>query len=113
MLNKSRTFPTDELYVESKLFDIRQLYSYRALILQYKMKNQLKLIDHLHNTRYKLQHETQRDKASKTIGQRSFSFIAPRLYSFLPQNIKECKSKYSYKKINKNMAYQYPQITNT
>lgn len=98
IFGKDRLYPTELLYKESQLFDIRQLYCYRTLCLQHKTKENLKQIMHNYNTRHKRHIGVQVEKSNKTIGQRSYNYIAPRLYSALPQEIKIIKNNHVFKK---------------
>lgn len=99
---KDRLYPSDLLYTESQLFDIRQLFCYKMLCLQYKTKNNLKDIEHNYNTRYKCHAEIQVEKSEKTVGQRSYNYLAPRIYSTLPKDIKHSWNNTIFKKKVKN-----------
>lgn len=99
---KSNIYSSDQLYKDSKIFDIRQLYVFKLLISLHKNKNTLESISHEHNTRYRRQMKTKTLKVSKTHGQRSGWFLAPHIYRQLPDDIKESKSIHIFKKRLKN-----------
>lgn len=97
MYNKDKMYSTENLYTETKILDMRQLYCYRILCLQQKKKHELINIQHNYDTRHKKIKETQVIKATKTIGQRSYYFLAPRIYSILPHSIKRIRATRSFK----------------
>lgn len=102
MTSKNKCYPSDLLYKESGVLDIRQIYAFRIVCLQHKSKQQLKLIDHDHDTRYKKEKQIQTSKTDKTIGQRAYYFIAPRIYSNLPQEIRDILNPHLFNKYAKN-----------
>lgn len=91
-------FPTAELFRESKVMDIKQLYHNKILLHYYRHKEKIsKLPEHSYETRSKGKHI--KPKMTKTIGQRSYSYIAPTLYNELPEEIKIIKSQQKFKAI--------------
>lgn len=108
MLNKVRTYPSNDLYNESKVLDIRQLYFNKILALQYKNRNHLKNLEHNYLTRYKKTREVQVERANKTIGQRSVNFMAPRIFSCLPQKTKNLNNINLFKRHVKNWILNTP-----
>lgn len=50
---KKYYFPTIDLYKETKLMNVQQLYLKNLLIFQFKKKHLLKQICHLHDTRHR------------------------------------------------------------
>lgn len=107
MLNKPHNYPSDNLYGDAKVFDPRQLFFLAIILFQFRNKSSLLELNHNYNTRQKM--TTYRTPFSfKSIGQRSCLYLAPRLYNYLPQNIKESRSLNKFKSdvkkfiINKN-----------
>lgn len=98
IFDRDRSFSSELLYKESGVFDLRQLFCYRILCLQFKLKGSLKNIEHQHFTRYKQHKLLQLDRAQKNMGQRSQSYIAPRIYCNLPNDIKNAFNIDSFKK---------------
>lgn len=86
MAKKTYTFPTDALYKETKTLDIRQLYCIRTLIKQYKKTSELAHHTHSYQTRHKK--NAVLPKTKKSILQRSFKYIGPKLYNYIPESIK-------------------------
>lgn len=95
--SKKITYPSENLYRDSKVFDIRQLFSLAILIFNFKNKNNTKKIDHHYQTRYK-EGKCQQPKSKKTIGQKSYVYLYPRLYNILPVEIKTIKNVNLFKK---------------
>lgn len=96
MYGKCYRYPTNQLYEESQLLDIRQLFCQILLLNQYKQKNISLPITHKHNTRYK-QHSVTLSMANKTIGQRSHAYIGPKIFNLLPAEIKSNNSTNKFK----------------
>lgn len=78
--------------------DIRQLYFHSLAVKMYPEKK--RVINHKYETRTK--NSVMYETMSKTIGQRSHTFLAPKVYNFLPLNIKSITSINKYKKACKN-----------
>lgn len=104
---KEITYSSDLLYKETKAFDIRQLYFYCNCIRQFKQKNQHPTISHNCNTRNK-ENKYQTNIARKTIGQRCFSYLAPRIYNVLPLEIRKIFSFNIFKKRCKDYIHKMP-----
>ena len=99
--DRSYTYPSgDALYIESKVFDIRQLFCHALILYFKKHKNKLTRVDHVYDTRTKEVAVTQ-PKMPKTIGKRSFIYLGPRKYNILPEVIKNNNSQ-SFKAMVKN-----------
>lgn len=100
IFQKNITYPSDQLYKESKILDMRQLYFLTIIIFVFKHKNTLVNIEHNYHTRYRLNsHLT--PTCQKSIGQRNHIYLAPRLYNSLPENVKNSKSIMQIKKKTK------------
>lgn len=107
IFGKNTTYPSDILYKETKIFDIRQMYFYYICINQFKLKNQSKKVNHDYCTRGKKdKYET--NVARKTVGQRCFSYLAPRIHNILPTEIKVINSLNTLKKKCKNYICEIP-----
>lgn len=97
IFNKTNLYPSEELFKESKLLDLRQLYFLNTVVHQYKNKRSLIEIEHTYNTRYKSTHY-KTPRTTKCIGQRDFEFLAPRLYNKLPLDIRALNTVSLFKK---------------
>lgn len=94
--NKSYTYPTEMLYGESGVFDIRQLFCFSLLVKQHTYKE---VVVPIHN--YSIRNMTDKvrvPKAGKTITQRSFYYLGPRIYNSLPTELKTINSILLFKK---------------
>lgn len=99
IFGKNRTYPSDKLYKENNVLDIRQLFCLNMLLNIRKNKINIEPIRHNYNTRGK-QHSHIMPRCDKTIGQRNCNYLGPRLYEILPTNI---KSMDKFKKFKKNV----------
>lgn len=82
-------YPTDELYREAKCFDLKQSFFYCILVNLYRNKHELKTIEHKYTTRQKSNLDIRTKYSKKAIGQRCFTYLAPRLFNFLHRNMKD------------------------
>lgn len=83
---RNYTYPTNLLFIESDVLDVRQLLCYSALIKHHTIK---KFINTTHEYHLRYQDKfSQIPKVDKTITQRSFYFLGPKLYSMLPPDLK-------------------------
>lgn len=90
MLNKPSLYPSDMLYEETQLLDIRQLF-YKTLVLnQYKEIEKLRRPSHNHITRNRNIYLT--PFAYKSIGQRSYHFLGPTVFNTLPEDVQSSVS---------------------
>lgn len=89
-------FPTELLYKNSQIMDIRQLYCYSLLIRAHSNKKELTLLHKLHKTR---QGETVYSipNIEKTVTQRSYYFLGPRIYNMIPPGLQILNSINMYK----------------
>lgn len=91
IFNKPYLFSSNDLYLGTGILDIRQLFC-QTLILYQKnhiCKNQI--VDHSYNTRFK-SNSIAIPKMEKTIGQKSFTFLSPKVYNAIPNHLKEVNS---------------------
>ena len=87
IFSKPYTYPTELLFNESEMFDLRQLFCLEILKNSYKNKVMHSSIDHEYETRFK-QDNCPEPRANKTVGQKSYCYLAPRLLNMLPPEIK-------------------------
>lgn len=109
ILGKCYTYPSNDLYREANIFDLRQLFCQNMLIHQYKNKADLKNIEHDYNTRHKEQ-AIQVPRTDKTIGQRCYYYIGPRIYNEVPIEIKRINSISLYKTKIKHWIMNKPRL---
>lgn len=106
---KHWSYPTQNLYAETKIFDTRQLYCQTLLIRQHTNKNELKSITHDYNTRYKVNSNVV-PKTEKTIAQRCFTYLGPKIYNILPPKIKKINSRNMFKNQLKKWIADIPRL---
>lgn len=94
---KIYTYPSDELFIESQILDIRQLFCLAILIRQHKNKGELKEIEHTYQTRYRI-NATRVPKVEKTIAQRCYYYLGPKIYNIIPPEMKKLNSIHLFKK---------------
>lgn len=90
------TYPTDVLYKETRVFDLRQIFCYSILVRQYRNRHELERVDHNYGTRSK-EHSTRVPKVDKTIAQRGYDFLGPRIYNMIPVELKGIQSEGLFK----------------
>lgn len=93
--NRELTYPSDLLYQETSILDPRQLFFLSLSVMQYsEIKN---FLNHNYSTRNR--HNLIPEKIMfKTIGQRSHIFLAPRVFNFLPETIKDNLNKKTFRR---------------
>lgn len=94
---KTYTYPSDQLFLESEMFDIRQLFCLAILIRQHKNKSELDEIKHTHHTRYRT-YSTRVPKTEKTIAQRCYSYLGPKIYNIIAPAMKSINSVHLFRK---------------
>lgn len=91
------------LYQESNILDIRQLFYININITQYINKNELLTFTHKYKTRQ--QKKYKKPLMHKSVGQRCYKYLGPKLFNTLPDEIKNERTLHSFKrkiKINVN-----------
>lgn len=71
--------------------DARQIFCLKILLYYQKNRNKLQRLEHIHNTRNK-EKTYNLPKRDKTIGQRCFDYLGPKLFNQIPiylQNIQK------------------------
>ena len=109
MFNLPFSYPTDALYQESRLLDIRQLFFVSCVKRQFKNKNELEKINHFYNTRHR---ETSYSvpRTAKSLLQRNYFYLGPKLYNILPSELKGLHSFGLFKKRLIQWIAQLPRI---
>ncbi|KAJ8952336.1 hypothetical protein NQ318_017230 [Aromia moschata] len=85
--NKDHTYPTEQLYVESNIFDPRQLYFLRLGLWTFANKNMLEIQSHTYSTRKG--NNVRVPFSAKSAGQRCHTYIGPKLFNSLPDYLKQ------------------------
>ena len=97
ILNKDHTYPSDTLFKCANIMDIRQLFCFTLIIKQHSENMAFTPIEHHYTTRNK--NNLKIPKTRKTIGQRCCSYLAPKIFNSLPNEIKEINNKKKFKYI--------------
>lgn len=111
MYVKPNTYPSDQLFKDASVLDIRQLFFSNCVIERYTKRHELTYVNHAYQTRYMTQTKATTNFTSKTTIQRSFDFLANRLYNFLPKEIKTAPSKNIFKTKVKRFLKNHSRIT--
>lgn len=88
MCRRELTYPTEQLYREAGVLDIRQLYFTAVVVHHYKSRCYNTYVEHDYPTRYKSRGYFRTKFSDKTIGQRCHTYLASRLYNSLPGYIR-------------------------
>lgn len=99
--NKNYTYSSELLFRESEMLDMRQLFCYATMIKQYTYKKY-----DVSSHDYSLRNQNSYiyiPRVGKTITQRSFYYLGPKLYSSLPDEIRSLNSLKMFK--NKVMKW--------
>ncbi|KAJ8963011.1 hypothetical protein NQ317_006820 [Molorchus minor] len=94
--SKNSTYPTDALYSDSNIHDLRQLYYLKIITYHFINKNKLEVIDHLYQTRSKYKTEFKIQRACKTIGQRCYLYLSSRSTMDFPGDFPEIRTSAFY-----------------
>lgn len=96
MTGKKSRYSSDALYAELNILDIRQLYYLKVAIKIHSEKDSLATIEHNYGTRSKEKFAMVPLKTTAK-GQRSYDYLAPKIYNSIPENIKKVHSLRKYK----------------
>lgn len=95
MMSKNYRYSSDLLYIEARVFDIREMFYFQANVKQHSQKN-LTLPTYSYNTRQKNNYVC--PLMLKTIGQRSYQYLSPKLYNTVPEEIKSITRNSQFKR---------------
>lgn len=104
MFRLKPTYPSDDLFAETQLMNPRLLYFYFLCIYQHKNKSKLKTREHIYETRYK-DNIFITCKAKKCVGQKSCTYLGPKLYALIPDELRNLKCGFAFKKRLKLFIY--------
>ena len=107
MFNKSRLHSTSELYAESKLLNIRNIYSHNCLLWIHNNNNYI-LLENDYSTRAMVNQNIMVPLYKKTHLQRFVFYLAPKLYNTLPLELKTVSNKNKFRKELKTYLQNNP-----
>lgn len=110
IFSRSYTYPSDDLYKESKILDIRQLFFQNLILYQYKNLNTKDIIAHNHDTRHR-EKSIAVPKMSKTVGQRCHIYLAPKMYNEVPMSLRNINSFQLFKKKCKKWISEFSRLS--
>lgn len=94
--SKRRTYPSDLLYEESGILDVRQLFAQNIICHYHQNKTKNQIVSHRYDTRQRGNYLVPFMK--KALGQKSYEFVAPKLYNDIPKDLKEITNNHVFKK---------------
>lgn len=95
--NRNLTYPTEQLYRESELFDPIQLYVLSLVVYQFSLKRSGQQTDFHHEYETRQKHNLLLPSVSKTKVKKSFLFQCLKTYNALPLVLKDILSLKLYK----------------
>lgn len=105
---RKKTYPSDDLYSEANVLDLRQLFSYTILLRLFTHREHISQISHSYDTRQRGVLCTT-TKCSKTVGQRCFVYVGQKLYNELPGECRNYTVSYAtYRGRIKNWMFSLP-----
>lgn len=102
--NKPRRYPSDKLFTESRVFDLRQLYFCSLMICINKNKIVLQPVAHSRQTRYRINCVVV-PFTKKEIGHKSPHYLAAKFYNRLPEDLKALTYDRSFKRKVKSWIF--------
>lgn len=82
--NKPRTYPSETIYKLSNVMDPRKIHMYSIILYIYNHKNILQWPNHQYQTRHRENSGVLVETSKKTVGQRCLTYLAGRVFNFLP-----------------------------
>lgn len=96
IFKKEQTYPSDALFEESGVLDVRQLFYFHCNVKQHNDQNYLTKFEHMYSTRQR-GHTYKVPFIKKTIGQKSYTYLGPKLYNSLNIEIRNITSIHQFK----------------
>lgn len=86
LLNKKVTYPSNSLFKEANIMDIRSLFFCQCVLHQWRSNDQR--ADTIKQTRSNADQNFRVPKTNTTCGQRCFTYLGPKAYNTVPNDIK-------------------------
>lgn len=96
---KNRTFPSQRLFEESGVPDVRQLYASKILSNVILGRIPITTLNHGYTTRGRYTYPP--PMCNKSIGQRSFAYLAPKIFNIIPDHLKNTSNIKKFKRLLK------------
>lgn len=91
ILKKPFRYPSDSLFEEFRVLDVRQLYMRKIILHTQKQRHRYISVDHYHNTRHAKKNPIVPPTTSSSLAQRQFSYLGPKLLNLIPDTWKSEK----------------------
>lgn len=91
MFKKPITFPSKQIFKQYKILNIRQLYG--QSLLKYQTKYNPTITEQRHDYETRNKNTIHIPRAQKTIGTKTFLYLAPRLYTLAKGQLEQSKKK--------------------
>lgn len=92
------TYPTDELFLESAFFDARQLFFAALVFRQHTRQSESFMVIHDYGTKGMINFNLRVPRAKKTVTQRSYYYLGPKIYNLIPLEIRRINAIKLFKK---------------
>lgn len=84
ILKKPFRYPSDVLFDEIRVLDVRQLYIKKIILHTQKQRHHYHSIDHYHDTRHSRRNPVVPPTTMTSFAQRQFYYLGPKLFNLLP-----------------------------
>jgi hypothetical protein len=98
IMNKGRRFPSRPLFITLKIMPMRHLYIFRVLRIFYLRSGNVIGQANIYSQSLRTTNRIGVPRPYKESFRRSFSYLAPKLFNWLPPYCKECVSLYIFQK---------------
>lgn len=88
ILKKPFRYPSDVLFEEFRVLDVRQLYIKKIIMHSHKHRHHYPSIDHQHDTRNSRNNPIVPPTTLTSLAQRQFSYLGPKLFNIIPDSWK-------------------------
>lgn len=107
MMGKRMRYPTQKLYDEIGLYDLKQLYFISNAIYYYKNKQYLEVKQHKHSTRSMKEEKYLIEFRNKVIGQKNFTYLGKKLFNYIPKDIRHLNPLQKFKVRLKSFVFEH------
>lgn len=112
LYKKNRYYPTDQLFRETKLMSIRQIYYFESLNFIHLHSSCFETITANYSTRVQTYKQFKLPKPNKSHYKRTIFYLGLKMYNELPQELKTIKSLNKYKSQLKQHILVYSGVYN-
>nr|CAI5839281.1 unnamed protein product [Callosobruchus analis] len=84
MVNKTITYPSDQLFSDTGLLDVRQIYIHQVILFLYKNMHNFDKVSHVYSTRHRENQSLEIQTLQRNISLRCHSYLSRKIYNHLP-----------------------------